>query len=319
MKLFNILIINLIFLSLESNIIRDLPFNIYHIEDMSQYESNAIQEGTKYYIRLPKANSKMTLYLTIPKNIEIFPLYSAEFPEMPNENEINKKEFSKEIPLKNKENLEYSIYSFDIDNSDSYKVLYFKNNEALNYLSFYANSLKTGLYTIKDISFDLTYTTENIDRNTIACFRSSIMEGTSKLRIWTRATNIYGKPQIDLITFNSYPSDETLEGYSGGYITLIPDETHSSYGYSDRIYYPEVDTKKDKYFVIRVTNPYTDTITNFQISVSIYSTELKWWEIMLIVIGVIIFIILCLWGALTETGRACCAVLLICCIICRRK
>ena len=67
MKLFNILIINLIFLSLESNIIRDLPFNIYHIEDMSQYESNAIQEGTKYYIRLPKANSKMTLYLTIPK------------------------------------------------------------------------------------------------------------------------------------------------------------------------------------------------------------------------------------------------------------
>ena len=109
MKLFNILLINLIFLSLESNIIRDLPFNIYHIEDMSQYESNAIQEGTKYYIRLPKANSKMTLYLTIPKNIEIFPLYSAEFPEMPNENEINKKEFSKEIPLKNKENLEYSI------------------------------------------------------------------------------------------------------------------------------------------------------------------------------------------------------------------
>ena len=319
MKLFNILIINLIFLSLQSNIIRDLPFNIYHIEDMSQYESNAIQEGTKYYIRLPKANSKMTLYLTIPKNIEIFPLYSAEFPEMPNENEIHKKEFSKEIPLKNKENLEYSIYSFDIDNSDSYKVLYFKNNEALNYLSFYANSLKTGLYTIKDISFDLTYSTENIDRNTIACFRSSIMEGTSKLRIWTRATNIYGKPQIDLITFNSYPTDDTIEGYSLGYITLIPDETYTNYAYSDRIYYPEVDTKKEKYFVIRVTNPYTDTITNFQISVSIYSTELKWWEIMLIVIGVIIFIILCLWGILTETGRAFCAVLLICCIICRRK
>ena len=319
MKLFNILIINLIFLSLESNIIRDLPFNIYHIEDMSQYESNAIQEGTKYYIRLPKANSKMTLYLTIPKNIEIFPLYSAEFPEMPNENEIHKKEFSKEIPLKNKENLEYSIYSFDIDNSDSYKVLYFKNNEALNYLSFYANSLKSSTYTITDISFDLTYPANNIDSNTIAYFRSSIKEGTSKLRIWTRATRIQGNPRIDFITFNSYPSDETIEGYSGGWRTLAPDEASSDYQYSYRIYYPEVDTKNDKYFVIKVTNPTTYTLTYFDISVSIWSTSLKWWEIMLIVLGVIIFIILCLWGIFTETGRAFCAVLLICCIICRRK
>ena len=113
--------------------------------------------------------------------------------------------------------------------------------------------------------------------------------------IWAQLFNAktdtvaYNLPQT---YFNDNFSVETLEGYSGGYIPLTPDETHSSYGYSDRIYYPEVDTKKDKYFVIRVTNPYTDTITNFQISVSIYSTELKWWEIMLIVIGVIIFIIL---------------------------
>ena len=145
------------------------------------------------------------------------------------------------------------------------------------------------------------------------------MEGTTKLRIWTRATNIVGNPQIDLITFNSYPSDDTIDGQSGGYLTLFPDETYINYAYTDRIYYPKVDTKKDKFFVIRVTNQNAQTITNFQISVSIYSTELKWWEIMLIVIGVIVFIILCLWGILTETGRAFCAVLLICCIICRRK
>ena len=60
------------------------------------------------------------------------------------------------MQLKNLENEEYSIYSFDIKKTNSYKVLYFQNNEVLNYLSFYAtliNSLSAPII-IKDIKYE---------------------------------------------------------------------------------------------------------------------------------------------------------------------
>ena len=141
MRFFYFLIITLFFISSSRNIIKSLPYNIYQIEDMNQYETKYLPEGNKFYIKLSKnIRNDITFYLTIPKNIELFPIYSSEFKEIPKDEEIINTDYQNEIQLKNKENEEYSIYSFNNEKSDSYKVLYFQNNEALNYLSFFASN-----------------------------------------------------------------------------------------------------------------------------------------------------------------------------------
>ena len=135
------LLITLFSFSLSRDIIRNLPYNIYQIEDMNQYETKNLPEGNRFYIKLPKNIEKdTTFYLTIPKDITLFPIYSSEFSEKPKDEEIINTNYKNEIQLKNRENQEYSIYSFNIEKSDSYKVLYFQNNEALNYLSFFASN-----------------------------------------------------------------------------------------------------------------------------------------------------------------------------------
>ena len=127
------------------------------IDDVNKYETKYIPEGNKFYIRFPSnVNKDATFYLTIPKNTTLFPLYSSLFSKYPSDDEITKAEYQNELQLKNLENEEYSIYSFDIKKTNSYKVLYFQNNEVLNYLSFYAtliNSLSAPII-IKDIKYE---------------------------------------------------------------------------------------------------------------------------------------------------------------------
>ena len=317
MNLFHFLLINFFFLSFQYDIIRDLPYNIYHIEDMSKFESKFIQEGTKYYIRLPQSKSHMTLYLTIPKKNELFPLYISEFSHVPNDNEIMKEDFIKEVPLKSKEDLDYSIYSFDIEKSDSYKVLYFKNNEILNYLSLYVHSLKATTLWVKDIYFGVSEHVNGIEADENYFFRVS-MEQKSNLRIWTRSNKIEGKDtQIYIAGFPGFPTNETIQSYQGWQKLEIQELSSSQY-YADRTYLPSMN-KNDLFLVVKVTSPTSFPYFDITVGSATYgSTELTWWQIMLIVIGVIIFIILCLLGALTETGRAICAVLLICCLIFKR-
>ena len=141
MRIFHFLILTLFFFSSSRDIIKNIPYNIYQIEDMNQYETKYLPEGNKFYIKLPKNIEKDTVfYLTIPKNITLFPIYSSEFKENPKNEEIINTDYQNEIQLKNKENEEYSKYSFNIEKSDSYKVLYFQNNEAINYLLFFASN-----------------------------------------------------------------------------------------------------------------------------------------------------------------------------------
>ena len=155
MKILNFLLITLFFFSSSRDIIKTLPYNIYQIEDMNQYETKYLPEGNKFYIKLPKSIEKdTTFYLTIPKNITLFPIYSSEFKENPKNEEIINTDYKNEIQLKNKENEEYSIYSFNIEKSDSYKVLYFQNNEALNYLSFFADNSNETIPTYEILTID---------------------------------------------------------------------------------------------------------------------------------------------------------------------
>ena len=139
MSAFHLLLASLFLLSASLDIIRYLPYNIYQIEDMNKYENKNLPEGNRFFIRLPKnIKNDLTFYLTIPKDIELFPIYFSEFSKIPNDEEIINTNYQTEINLKDREEQEYSIYSFDIKQTDSYKVIYFQNNEKLNYLSFYA-------------------------------------------------------------------------------------------------------------------------------------------------------------------------------------
>ena len=141
MNIYYLLLLNLFLLSISKYIIRDLPYNIYQIEDMNLYEAKYISEGNKFYIKFPKnSNNNITFSLLIPNNITLFPIYLSEFSKEPNDEEIINTNYNNELQLKDRDDQEYSKYSFHIKNSNSYKVLYFKNNEILNYLSFYALS-----------------------------------------------------------------------------------------------------------------------------------------------------------------------------------
>ena len=117
--MFILLFYNLFLLSLSLDIIKDLPFNIYHVEDMNQYENKIIPIGNKHFIRLPPCNSEnnITFYLTIPKNISLFPIYSAEFSKYQSDKEITDINFKDEIELIKREDFHYSIYSFNIKNT----------------------------------------------------------------------------------------------------------------------------------------------------------------------------------------------------------
>lgn len=101
MKSSYILLANLYLLCSSYNIIRDLPYNIYHVEDMNQYENKYLPEGNKFYIRFPSdLNNDIKFYLTIPKNTSLFPIYASEFSKYPSDKEIMDTNFKNEIELK---------------------------------------------------------------------------------------------------------------------------------------------------------------------------------------------------------------------------
>ena len=85
-------------ISISFDIIRDLPYNTYHIEDKFSYEKNYIKERNNFYIRFPYNTEKdIKFYLTIPKNITLFPIYFYEFSAYPNDNDIINTNFNTEI------------------------------------------------------------------------------------------------------------------------------------------------------------------------------------------------------------------------------
>jgi len=181
----------LLLLISSKNIITDLPFNIYHVEDMNQYENKNIPEGNMYYIRFPyNINDNIKFSLTLPKNITLFPVYLAEFSQYPNDKEIFNTNFNKELELRNREDFHYSVYTFDIKNNEPYKVLYFKNNEILNYISFYASSISdfsnsdTNII-IKDVNFNSDFTLNDVSVSNSYFLRIKIEGNEKKITIKT--------------------------------------------------------------------------------------------------------------------------------------
>lgn len=111
--IFHFLFFCLILIISSKYIIRDLPYNIYHVEDMNQYENKYIPEGNMYYIRFPyNINNNMKFSLTLPKNITLFPVYIAEFSQYPSDKEIFNTNFKQELELKNRDDFHYSVLLF---------------------------------------------------------------------------------------------------------------------------------------------------------------------------------------------------------------
>ena len=103
MGIFNALFVCFFLYSAQFDIIRDLPYNVNHEENMDVYVNKYIPKGTKFFIRFPlDLNCNITFILKICKNINLFPIYSEDFLEFPNDKEIVNTNFKNEIPLKKK-------------------------------------------------------------------------------------------------------------------------------------------------------------------------------------------------------------------------
>ena len=255
MKVFYFLLASLFFLFTSRDIIRDLPYNIYQIEDMNEYETKYLPEGNKFYIRFPSNLDKdITFHLTIPKDTTLFPIYSSDFSKYPSDDEIIKAEYQNEIQLKNREDEEYSIYSFDIKKTNSYKVLYFQNNEVLNYLSFYASSLGSTIKIIdREVPYDKRTVLGRLNETTQYFVRVQLDPDDEKLAIETK-TNYHDHPAYSLgaAFFSQKPTDDELANELKYELELPYDSTTYS-GSETRTFYTK-NKAKSTYLGILIDN-----------------------------------------------------------------
>ena len=317
MRIFHFLITTLFFFSSSRDIIKNIPYNIYQIEDMNKYETKYLPEGNKFYIKLPKSIEKdTTFYLTIPKNITLFPIYSSEFKENPKNEEIINTDYKNEIELKNKENEEYSKYSFNIEKSDLYKVLYFQNNEALNYLSFFASNSNETMKHNETLNYKLKYEYE-LNESDVFYFQIKIDPDDEDLIIEIEAYfDYYYHPNLQLgYHFFNNPNYTDLINPD-----LYGNEPYDSKNYATYEYrkYSLKNNNKYQYLGVSLTNK-NNVRQKFSIIIKPES-KLPTWAAILIGIGIVIFsfITYCISKA-EKWGELCSCLMLFLCICCAKK
>ena len=322
MKISYILFISIILLSSQYNIIRDLPYNIYHIEDMNQYENKYIPEGNKFYIRLsPNSHGDIKFHLSIPNNISIFPIYSSDFSKYPSDKEILNIDYKNEIELNNIEILSYSIYTFHIKMTKPYKVLYFLNNEIINYISFYASSSHLFSALGRTYYQNLPMGTSNLYSfvaKTDYYYKVNTDSSSKKTILITTnvESNEYIKYKIDIKHFSYDPSDyevTNVDNTWSNYLDYdIVDKDYFEYKYEKREYKYKPN-EKFEYLAFRI---YSDNkIVKMTISIE-SKEEMPAWLIIIIIVGSIIVLtpLAIAFRAFlrTEKGRECCAILCVC-------
>ena len=199
-----------IFILTSSYIIRDLPFNTYHIEDMTKYENKLLSEGTEFFIRFPyNSENEIKFYIILPKNITIFPIYISEFAENPDETEITNTNFINAISLSDQEeeDTQYIKYTYDITNTKPYQVIYFKNDKELNYISFLAYSYAEN--TFSNIPMNQGFSIYSLKNEYSYYLKFNVSDPNGKnLKIGTSADINYNpKYELDLKCFYYIPSE----------------------------------------------------------------------------------------------------------------
>ena len=290
MKIVQFMFFGFFLLSASRDIIRDLPYNIYQIEDMEQYETKYLPEGNKFYIRFPSnLNQDVNFYLTIPKNTTLFPIYSSDFSNYPKDDEIIKSDFENELQLKNREDAEYSIYSFDIKKTDSYKVLYFQNNEILNYLSFYAAPAvsNTSNVVIKTIEYDKRTTVRERQEGYYYIFRVDVNED-SNIKIEIKISTRYNPSfQVDVAYFDKFPNDDTVKNQDNFELN-IDYEFKIEEGYEIRAYKTK-NKNDDKYMAFQIVND--RDLRSIDIHVK-YGGWATWIKVILYIVGGIVLLVI---------------------------
>ena len=322
MRISYIVLTSIFLLSSSMNIIRDLPSNVNFLEDMAQYENKYIPEGNKFYIRIPSdLNNEIKFYLTLPKNTSLFPIYSAEFSNYPGDNELINTEFKNEIQLKEREDLEYSVYTFDIKKTEPYQALFFQNNEIINYMSFYASSNINYINSNNnEMLVDLTlnsrkevYYMENI---TSYYFKVATNSSSSRKIIIETSAHQYYMPdyQLDLKCFANEPTDEEATNVDNTWVQNVGYEIEMNYydDYEHRIF-EHKPGEEIGYCAIHVYNK--RSLYYFYITVSLRYETPAYVTAILIIIGILLFIgLLCCLRS--KTGRALCVGMVVCAACC---
>ena len=283
-----------IFFLVSSYIIRDLPFNTYHIENMDKYDNKLLSEGTEFFIRFPlNSENEMIFYLIIPKNITLFPLYISEFSEYPDETEIKNTNFNHLISSadKDEEETQYFKYSFNIITTLPYQVIYFKNTEKIGYIAFYAYSSAENIFS--NIPMNQGFSIYSLKSEYSYYLKFNISDPDEKtLKIETSAdssSNYAPNYELDIKCFSYIPSEYEITRVDYTWRRKL------SYKYGDdalseeRIYEYEPD-KNSKFCAIRIYNK----IALDELHIHLEMTEkvkLPIWATILIVILAILVII----------------------------
>ena len=294
MRIIYIFLINIFLLTSSNIIIRDLPYNIYHIEDMDQYENNCIQEGSEFFIRFQyNSENQMKFYLIIPKNITLFPIYISEFNEYPEETVLNNGITKNEIELKNQEEEDgqYIKYSFDINKTltESYQVLYFQNNEELNYISFYAYSFALNTFSNLQMNHGLSIFSLKNESSYYLQFELSKSDG-EKLQINTNADKAYLPDyELDIKCFLDEPSELEMTNVDVTWRKNLSYELSDDISKEYRIYEYEF-YKNDQYCAIHIYNK--NALDELYINIKmIEGDKLPIWAIVLIaIVGILLLI-----------------------------
>ena len=235
-------------------IIKDLSFNV-------EYKEQQLPELTQYYIRFPlNFIKKFKFYINYPKTTNPFPVYFAEFPQYPTDSEINQTDFTNELVLNNQEDPQYDKYTADVEYKEQYIVIYFKNDEALNYLYLYT---KTEI-AINDIECNHKYEYENVDKGTKLYFRVNIKDHLGEeitinlnyedLDYNSDFNTNEGPFNIDIETFKFYPEEGYLTSLDSLINNLNPIVVYNRYNNTDNVtmQYSFKPNNEPKYLIIQI-------------------------------------------------------------------
>ena len=250
------LLLTNIFLLTSPYIIRDLPFNTYYIEDMSQYENKLLSEGTEFFIRFPyNAENEIKFYLILSKNIAIFPIYISEFAENPDETDITNTNFINEKSLSDQEEegSQYIKYSYDITITKPYQVIYFKNDKKLDYISFYAYSFADN--TFSNIQMNKGFSIYSLKKEYSYYLKFDITDSDGKkLKITTSADiNYEPKYVLDLKCFYYTPTEYEMTKVDYSWERSLHYKLGDNNDMEERNYEYEL-SKSNRCCVIRIYN-----------------------------------------------------------------
>ena len=330
---FILLLSNLFILSLSYLKITNLAYNTHYIEDITSLDSQSLPAETDYYIKLPlNLDKNITFYLKMPNDTKLFNIYYYEFSENPTEEEIKNTNFINEkniLEFIDKSGKAYSIYSYIIEPSDKYKVLYFKNNEPLKYLELYASVD----YKIIDLGGKENFQFENIKKNTRLYLRINYNKYSGndfeiKLNFKTSEDN--PMIEVDVGSFIFYPKDEEIFQFDANWIKNLPCKNCNTRRNLDRNnlrainnnyeYIYKMTTEDNiKYLALQI-EPSADLETLEVVIEPFPDDGLPSWAISIIVIiSFVLIILIMLIMSLSKTGKealkCCCEISFCCCCV----